>query len=249
MTQTTVLALQKLGLTGNEIKVYLALVGLGSTLAGEVIKKTGLHRPNVYDALERLIDKGFVSYIVQANRKYFEAKPPTALLDYVGEKQKELEEDHALIAGIIPELELKRKLGKEQLEATIFKGKRGIKSMMEDILRMRKNLLVFGASGKFKQYMGAYYHNFHKRRAQKKMMMRVLYHERLRKEHREQELPQPAEIRYSRGMESLVTVYVSGDKVGITVWSEQPVATVIRSKEVSESFRDHFKVLWEQARQ
>jgi len=248
MDQNTILALRRLGMTSNELKVYLVLVELGSTLAGEIVKKTELHRPNVYDALERLIEKGFVTFIIQANRKYFEAKPPVALLDYLEEKQEELEEEKKIIAKIIPELEIKRKLGKEALEATIFKGKRGIKSMLEEVLRTKKDFLVYGAGGKFKRWMGSYYYNFHKRRKQKKIPVQIIYHERMRKEHREQDVPRPRQIRYNKGLDSPVTVYIFGDRVSITVWSEQPVATVIRSKEVSTSFRDHFRILWEKAK-
>lgn len=49
--------LEKIGLTTNEIKVYLALIDLGTTLAGNIAKKAKLHRRQTYDALHRLIGK------------------------------------------------------------------------------------------------------------------------------------------------------------------------------------------------
>ena len=120
--------------------------------------------------------------------------------------------------------------------------------MLEEVLRTKKDFLVYGAGGKFKRWMGSYYYNFHKRRKQKKIPVQIIYHERMRKEHREQDVPRPRQIRYNKGLDSPVTVYIFGDRVSITVWSEQPVATVIRSKEVSTSFRDHFRILWEKAK-
>ena len=43
--------LEKLGLTKNESKVYLALLNLGLTSSKNIIEKTNLHRQLIYDAL------------------------------------------------------------------------------------------------------------------------------------------------------------------------------------------------------
>ena len=80
--------LEKAGLTNNEIKVYLALLSLGSVSAGEIIKKSELHRAAVYDTLERLMDKGLVSYVIKANRKYFEAAMAKNLVEIIEKKRK-----------------------------------------------------------------------------------------------------------------------------------------------------------------
>ena len=55
--------LKELGLTHLEIKLYKFLLLDGPNHAGLISRKTGVHRRNVYDALERLIQKGLVSYI------------------------------------------------------------------------------------------------------------------------------------------------------------------------------------------
>ena len=57
--------LKEFGLTETEEKVYLSLLKQGTSLASDIIKKTQLHRTTIYDVLERLISKGFVSYIIQ----------------------------------------------------------------------------------------------------------------------------------------------------------------------------------------
>ncbi len=50
--------LESLGLSEAEARVYLALLETGSTLAGPIIKKTGLHRGTTYQILQRLKEKG-----------------------------------------------------------------------------------------------------------------------------------------------------------------------------------------------
>ena len=67
--------LEAAGLTGNEIKVYLALLELGSVTAGEILKKIEIHRGAVYDTLDKLMEKGLVSYVIKANGNTL--KPPT----------------------------------------------------------------------------------------------------------------------------------------------------------------------------
>ena len=52
--------IREAGLTENESKVYLALLDLGPSLAGQISRKTGMHRRTVYDTTEMLIKKGLI---------------------------------------------------------------------------------------------------------------------------------------------------------------------------------------------
>ena len=84
--------LENIGLTKNEIKIYLALLDLGLTSSGAIIKKTGIHTSKVYDGLERLSEKGLTSHIIKSNTKYFKAVNPDRLIDFIRDKKKKLEE-------------------------------------------------------------------------------------------------------------------------------------------------------------
>ena len=92
-------------MTNNEIKVYLLLLGMGTVPAGEIIKKSELHRTCVYVVLERLLEKGLISYVVTSNVKYFEAVDPHQFLSYIDQKTDELKDYKKEIQAIIPELE------------------------------------------------------------------------------------------------------------------------------------------------
>ncbi|MEM3030992.1 MAG: helix-turn-helix domain-containing protein [Candidatus Micrarchaeia archaeon] len=67
--QAEVLALA--GLTEVEARVAGALLELGPCGAGALIKRTGLHRELVYSALDRLIHRGLVAFILRNNVKEF----------------------------------------------------------------------------------------------------------------------------------------------------------------------------------
>jgi sugar-specific transcriptional regulator TrmB len=239
--------LEELGLTGNEVKVYIALLESGSTSAGLLIKRTAMHRSAVYDLIELLIDKGLVSYVVKANRKYFEAQDPKRLLEYLDLKKQELNKKEEELKKIIPELQSKRKLSKEDQEGTIYKGKKGLKSIFEDILNEKKHWYVLGASGQFKEQFSAYYHHFHNRRASQKIHLKIIYDTKFKKIERAKEL-KLCETKYLPSTHiSPSTTYIYGDKIAIINWSDEPMAFLMRSKQVADSYKTFFDILWKTA--
>ena len=63
--------LQQIGLTSGESEVYLALLEIGSTSTGKIIRQSKVHASKVYPILDRLIDKGLVSFIKQGKKKIY----------------------------------------------------------------------------------------------------------------------------------------------------------------------------------
>jgi sugar-specific transcriptional regulator TrmB len=243
------IVLEEAGLAGNEAKVYLALLELGSALAGEITKKSGVNRTNVYDALDKLTEKGLATYVIQSNRKYFEAVEPEKIIKYLEEKEKEIQRKKALINSNLPEFKLKRKLGKEPQESTIYKGKKGLKSIAEDILKTKKELFVFGAEGKFVEIFTHYAQQWHMKRGKLNIPVKIIYNEKIRNKKSKSKFP-ILKMRFNSNVyETPATTWVYGDKVAIIVWSDQPIATLIRSKDVSNSYKQFFNILWKDSKE
>ena len=80
---------KQIGFTDGETKVYLALLKLGSTTAGPLTHKSRVSRSKVYEILERLMEKGLVSFIIKEKTKYFQAAEPSKIQDYLEKKEKE----------------------------------------------------------------------------------------------------------------------------------------------------------------
>ena len=227
--------LEKIGLSPNEAKVYLALLGLGPSLAGKITEKSKVNRRTVYDVLESLIDKGLVSYIIEANRKVFEATDPIRFLDLLKEREKEIQES-------LPELIAKRESNKKKQEATLFRGKKGIRSIFEDILKYKENW-VFGSHGRFREILGPFFEQYQRRKKSLKIHTKLLLSERLRKS--DIVKLTPGETRYLRkDYDSPVSTIVYGEKVATIIWSEEPIGLIIKGNEVSSSFRNYFKIMW-----
>src|SRR3990167_3515957 len=120
-------SLTQAGLTNNESKVYLALLDLGPSLAGQISRKIGLHRRTVYDTTEMLIKKGLLGYILKNNRRLFQASNPKIILETIQEKQD-------LLTPIVKSLEEKYSKTREKEETNFYKGKEGLKTVFEDQL-------------------------------------------------------------------------------------------------------------------
>lgn len=230
--------LEEIGLSNTEAKVYLALLELGSALAGEITKKSEVNRTNVYDALERLIEKGLVTYVISANRKLFEPVNPEKLQDILKEKHEKLNK-------VMQELQLKYKTSKGKEEATIFKGKKGIKSIFEDVLKEKKDLFAYGAESRFADMFPAYQKYWNKIRAKLKIKVKIIYNEKVRQRKIKEKL-KLLEMKFlPKHYDFPSTIMIYGDKVVTIVWTELPFGFMIRSKDANKSNMNFFDILWQ----
>ena len=114
--------LERIGLNRNEAKVYLALIIRGQATASELVKAIGVHRNIVYDNLEKLIEKGLVSFIVDGAKRKFIAQDPAAIIDYLQSKKLQIDRDIALAAKMAPSINKLLSSSDAQQDATICGG-------------------------------------------------------------------------------------------------------------------------------
>ncbi len=224
------------GLTLNESKVYLALIDLGPSLAGLISRKTGLHRRNVYDTTERLIKKGLVGYIKQNNRRLFQASSPQRFLDII----KESEES---ISPIVDSLMQKYSKKKESEETNFFKGRDGLKGVLEDQLNY-KEILILGANPKAGEIIQFYFNWYNKKRQKKKIKLKIISHEPTFSK-----LPLSEVRLIPQKYSSPLSINIYGDKTAIILWSKKaPLAIVIKNKEITDGYKNYFELMWKSAK-
>ena len=234
------ISLGNLGLTKVEAKVYLELLKIGSTKTGPLVKKTGLHRATVYDVLKRLIEKGLVNYITKENTKHFQAIDPHSLLDLLKEEQIELDNKKNNAIKIISDLNKLKSEAMNKEEAHVFFGKRGVKTIYESILK-HKEVLTFGSHGRFRSLMQAYFDVYLKRKKKSGCKTRLIVSERIRNS----PMVKHCDVRYlPKEFDSPIATQIFGNNVSIIVWTENPIAFLIESKEAAEAFRNYFNVIW-----
>ena len=75
--------LRKIGLSDGEIKVYSALLDLRRSPVNKIHEKTGIERRNIYDILNKLIEKGLVSYTIEKGKKTYQCTHPNKLVEEI----------------------------------------------------------------------------------------------------------------------------------------------------------------------
>ena len=236
---------KELGLTTNEIKVYLTLLKTGETQAGNITKISGIHRRNVYDCIERLIQKGLVSFVTINHKKYFKATEPERLLTIIDDKKHMLDKKRQQIVELIPKLEALEQ--HSDLEVSFYKGVEGIKTIFEDIVRTGKDYVGYGPGGQIEKILKYYLNHYMAEMTRKKMKRKLIYNENSKKTGFAK---YPNEIikflpeKYS----SHAALRIYGTKTAIMFLSEQqPLGILIENKGIADGYRKYFEVLWEAA--
>lgn len=67
------------------------------------------------------------------------------------------------------------------------------------------------------------------------------------KEAREKELKLVSARYLTDGEPTPATTFIYADRVAIVIWGDEPMAFLIRSQKVSDSYRKHFEIEWKQA--
>ncbi len=235
--------LKELGMTNNEIEVYLSLLGSGDSPVNEIASRTGLHRQVCYDALERLTEKGFVRFVLTGNRKIFSVANPETILDYIEEKRERIQ---AILPGLIA-LQQKKK---EETHVEVLKGKNVLRIIYKDIFSTMKeknvNMHAMGVDElKFLNTdeitIRQYINKIRKHGLKEKLLSKEsakFFFEGTQSEYRliPDELFNPN------------PTHVYGDKVAIIIWGKPMHGIIIRNKEIADANRKYFMMMWKTAK-
>ena len=232
-------ALTDLGLSSNESKVYLTLLKLGSTPAGEIAKKSKVYRTNAYEALNRLIEKGLVSYIYKGHQKFYEAEHPEKIMEHLNSKLHNFQE-------ILPQLLADLQTTKTRDKAHLYEGILGVKAITDDILRIKpQEVVTFGVPRDMKEIMRNFISQYHKKRIDLKIMQKHLYDEDAKERIKFLNELKYTQAKYLPGaVNSPATTTIYENKVSFFIWSDPVLSILIESKRMADSYRKYFEILW-----
>lgn len=237
------------GLTQNEIKIFLTLLKSGSTSVGKITEQSGVHRRNVYDALDRLSEKGLVGNAVKDNIKVFEVTSPNRLLDIVRKEKERYFELESKINSVLPKLLMIKNLSSEKQDVKIYRGTESRRVIFEDIIQNAKQNMVLGAHSPSKSSIN-YLRSWHKRRIKAGIKDRLIYCRPGSYAKELSSLPL-TEIRFlPKQIRTQTAINIYENKVAILFWSnDKPISILIDSKKVYEDFKHYFNFLWRISKQ
>jgi len=242
--------LRHIGLTDNEISIYITLLKKGPLSATDISHKTKLHRRNVYDALDRLIDKGVVSTFRENKRKYFSALEPHIFREIINERMHVLKQiDSEIKTNLIPEIMQLKRLSETETEVELFRGSEGLKKVFMSLLDYGNDYDIIGATDKMSDILRFNLPNFHKMRIKKNIQNRLLFNADSKKRGRELAKMKLTQVRYLKSEFSPpMQIRMFGDIAELLLISQdEPLAIRIHNQKIADSFREYFNILWKNA--
>jgi sugar-specific transcriptional regulator TrmB len=232
-------ALENIGLTQGEIKVYLALLELGSSSAGSILEKAEVQNSVFHFCVNNLIEKGLVSYVKKNKFRVYSSNPPESFLSYLKDKEKQIE-------TIIPELKAKQSFSKEKQEVEIFEGIKGIMTLLNILIENTKKgdeFLFFSAEAESlekSEEIQKFYEMFDAKRKDKGLIvkgistssLKPLFEKRKYLKMKYTKLPVPA------------NTGICNNKMVLISWGEKSTGILISSKNIVEKQKRFFNVFW-----
>ena len=238
-------AFEELGLSEAEAKIYLALIEHGPSKTGQIIDATKLQSSTVYHVLGSLVEKGLVSSILEGKIKIYHAASPESLKSFLEEKQR-------LLDSILPELKEKERLSRTKLSARVFRGVRGLRAAYDEILATVRPgeeyyFFQFPKEQLFKEDLLRFFATYHQRRVSAGIKVKGLASPTTREIIRKISSLPNTQVRYLDEFTPTGMV-VYKNRIIIIEWEEEPVAFVLESASVAESYNKFFRQAWTRAK-
>jgi sugar-specific transcriptional regulator TrmB len=241
--------LEDLGLTKTEIKIYLSLLKIGQSTTTNIVRDSGIHASKVYEFLDRLIQKGLVSYVIKSNKKYFSASDPKYLKELLREKQVRLKDQELEVDAIIPELMNIKKSKQDEIKSEVYEGLKGVKSVYEKILTLLKKgdtQYIMGVPKIANDKLEGYVLDWHERREKKGIKCKYIFDSNARNYGKIRKEMRLTDVRYlPNNIISPVWIEIFGDNVIIGhIKGFNAMLFLIQDKEIAKSYLDYFKLIW-----
>lgn len=235
--------LKKFGLTDNEIKVYIKLLTLGESNASNLGKETRMERRTVYDVIQKLLEKSLVSFIEKEDKKFYRVVNPIRLLDILDEKEENLRKIRQEFVKLIPALEELTRKGEKQVDARILFGREGIKTMYMDEIKEGKTVYAICTTiDKTEELLKNFLPRFTRERVKKKIKIKMLSAKKNVKFLKKYKLVEVKFLPEEYTSPASLTIY--RNKLGITLWADNPITVLIKNQEIANNFLNYFELMW-----
>jgi sugar-specific transcriptional regulator TrmB len=239
--------LMSFGITYTEAKVYKEISKLGKIPIGPIIKKTGLHRGTVYNCLNNLIRKGFISFI-DKDKRYYEISGTEIFRDILKNKEGRLKDERKKIEEYSKEISGNNKEPEKQ-GVRVFSGVSAFKALFLEMLyeceKKKEPYISQALGGEMRKGVGGGFYKYsQKLKKRKGIKCRIILSKKSK------DLPHhkytEGNIRYLPSkIQRPVNFWIYCDKILFVAWEEKPVTIIkIQSDPLANSFKKYFDNLW-----
>lgn len=243
-------SLYEAGLTEGEVKVYIALLKLGSSTSGPITEESGVSRSIIYNILERLMEKGLASFIIKDKTKHFQASDPNQLKNYLEEKEKKFEETKKEVEKILPML-LSMKGSSEGSTAQIYTGFKGVQTAHENFyLKLKKGEEYFylGILSEQEEKFHLYWQRDHRRRVKAGIKCKLLFNQKTNpKILKNRNSFRDCDSRYMPIDLDTPAWFMGYKDTTVIGLQDAEIAIEIINQKIADSFRAYFDEFWKKS--
>jgi sugar-specific transcriptional regulator TrmB len=240
--------LQELGLSNAQIDVYITILRLGEAKAGSIQKEVTISSSNIYIALEKLLEQGFISFIVKNKIKHYYPTDPKNLSEVIKKQKTDLKHKENVIESLIPEIASIKQETQVLQNAQVFIGLKGLDAAYGELLKDGKKddklNFFYTHDGEnieeVQQYFakteqGGRYNTSNMRGVVSKEYEPYLKKRKASYPYKTTSFPIPSNLN------------TYNNKTLIISWGKQVVSFLITSKEITKTFNDLFEEVWEKS--
>lgn len=238
--------LKEAGFSDKEVAVYSALLEVGRGSVLEISKIAKIERTTTYRILQLFLGMPIAQTFKEGKKTRWAALNPRYLVDYVQKKKRVVQE-------LFPELEALYNLNEEKPKLLYFEGKEGLANLTASIIRevkTRGELLSFSAPGAASGYYSTKkFIDLARERASKQIMSKIIIPSIEEtpgyeigedwKNWRHIKMVDPEKCPFKASFN------IWNNKISILTVRSHPIGVVIESKDVADTLRSIFNLIWE----
>ncbi len=240
MENQLITILTNLGLTDKEAKVYLSCTEIGTGVVSDIAHKAGINRVTTYDILEKLSQRGMVSFYTKKKIKYFSSIAPESLLEEFEKRTNDLR-------GSLPKFKtLTGEINHPRIR--YFEGLEGIKAIYADTLSSKSEILNYSNSYEIRKQWPTYDQDYVKKRTEKQIYLRGISPKDKAGETvqaHDQEFFREMRLIPSDQFDFTNEINIYDDKVAIISFKDELIGMIIESIEIANSQRAIFNMCWQ----
>lgn len=246
MAKDLLAILRSVGLDEKEAQLYLTGLQLGSAPASDYAKATDLNRITVYNTLEALVRRGLFTFVKKMRGKWYAPVAPEYL-------SLEAQKNAQSLERVLPELRSMQGNAYRKPHVRFFEGWEGVRTVYEDTLTAKSELLNFANSGVVRRYWPNYDEEYVEERVKRGIHLRgIAPDDAIGKKVKGADKQALREIRLVPAKEFDFTneIKIYDHKVAIISFDSglkgesDMFGVIIESKEVAETQRQIFEMAW-----
>lgn len=239
--------LKTLGLTEEEINIYITALEQGSITVLELARRTKIPRTTVYLLIDSLTEKGLISLTAQGKKKLYVPASPEYLVKMARTKHEELEKTVGSLTDELPQLQALFNLSHQKPKIRYYEGVEEVKKIYEDTLTAEKiyvHCMSQSAILTMGEYLEKYFVRVIRRMIHTKEMVSDTPEDR--KYQHEYSTSRNKIICLPKKYQTNTDYLIFGDTVAfVTYKNSVPVGVVISDPEIAHFERVRFEIIWE----